>query len=86
MKFTQPFLKLMTVLNRNKVKDTINRLVYNCKTPSALGEKKFIPLYAEDLNFLIKPAGWLVTYIYEYFTFEQGKLKEILSLEIRKLR
>ena len=63
MKFTRqslkkPFerstLKLMTVLNRNKEKDTINRFAYNSKTHSTLREKKFIPLCAEDLYFLSK--------------------------------
>ena len=32
-------------------------------------------MYAEDLHFLIKRAGWLVTFIYEHFTFEQIKFK-----------
>ena len=63
MKFTRqslkkPFerstLQLMTVLNRNKEKDTINRFAYNSKTHSTLREKKFIPLCPVDLYFLIK--------------------------------
>ena len=42
-------------------------------------------MYAEDLHFIIKRDGWLMTFIYEHFTFEQANLKEILSLEIKKL-
>ena len=37
--------------------------------------EKIIPLYAEDLHFLIKRSGWLVTYIYEHCRFEQSKFK-----------
>ena len=37
--------------------------------------EKIIPLYAEDLHFLIKRSGWLVTYIYEHYTFEQSKFQ-----------
>ena len=36
---------------------------------------KIIPLYAEDLHFLIKRSEWLVTYIYEHYIFEQSKFQ-----------
>ena len=32
-------------------------------------------MYAEDLHFLITRVGWLVTYIYAHYTFEQSKFK-----------
>ena len=63
----------MSILVRNEEKDKINSFSYTSKTHSTLGEKKLIPLYAEDLHFLIKRAGWLITYIYEHYTFEQSK-------------
>ena len=40
--------------------------------------KMFIPLYLEDLRFLIKRAGWIVTKLYSYFTFEQVHLRKNL--------
>ena len=46
------------------------------KSHSTLFEKKCIPLYLEDLQFLIKRAGWIVTKLYSHFTFEQGKIKK----------
>ena len=51
----------MSILVRNEEKDKINSFSYTFKTHSTLGEKKLIPLYAEDLHFLIKRAGWLIT-------------------------
>ena len=56
-------------------KDTTNKFAYNSKTHSTLVEKKIILLYVEDLHFLIKRAGCLVTYIYEHFIFKQAKFK-----------
>ena len=45
------------------------------KSHSTLFPKKCIPLYIEDLQFLIKRAGWVVTKLYSHFTFEQGRIK-----------
>ena len=45
------------------------------KSHSTLFPKKCIPLYIEDLQFLIKRAGWIVTKLYSHFTFEQGRIK-----------
>ena len=46
------------------------------KSHATLFPKKCIPLYIEDLQFLIKRAGWIVTKLYSHFTFEQGKIKK----------
>ena len=46
------------------------------KSHATLFPKKYIPLYIEDLQFLIKRAGWIVTKLYSHFTFEQGKIKK----------
>ena len=58
------FLQLMSALSRNKDKDIINNFKCNAKTHSTMDEKKFIPLYAEHIHFLVTRAGWLVTNIY----------------------
>ena len=47
-----------------------------------MDEKKFIPLYAEHIHFLVTRAGWLVTNIYQHFTFEQAKfLKKFVVMK-----
>ena len=46
--------------------------------------KKFIPLYAEHLHFLIKKAVWLVTKIYENYTFGRAKFKQEFVLMNQK--
>ena len=48
--------------------------------------KKFIPLYLEDLRFLIKRAGWIVTKLYSHFTFEQDCFKKEFLLLNQKSR
>ena len=60
--------------------------MYTSKTHSTLRVKKFIPLYVEGLHFLFKRAGWLVTYIYEYYTFEQSKFKKDFVVMDQKSR
>ena len=69
-------LQLMSITQRNEDKDKINSFPYTSKTHSTLRKKTFIPLYTEDLRFLIKIAGWLVTHIYEHYTFKQSKFKK----------
>ena len=46
------------------------------KSHATLFPKKCIPLYLEDLQFLIKRAGWIVTKLYSHFTFEQDTIKK----------
>ena len=69
-------IQLMSIMRRNEEKDKTNSFSYTSKTHSTLKGKKFIPLYAEDLHFLIKKAGWFVTHIYEHYIFEQSKFKK----------
>ena len=65
-------LQLMSVLQKNDEKDKINTFHYTSKTHSTMEEKKvFSPFIS-----LIKRAGWLVTKIYEHYTFEQSKFKK----------
>ena len=65
----------MNIVVRDEEKDKIISFPYTSKTHFTLKEKKIIPLYAEDLHFLITRAGWLVTHIYERYTYEQSKFK-----------
>ena len=62
--FERSTLQLMTISQRNEEKKSIKSFPYNSKTHSTLKDIKFIPLYAEDLHFLIKRAGWLATLIF----------------------
>lgn len=74
--FKRSTLQLMSILLRNKEKDKIDPFSYTSKVHSTLEHKKFIPLYAEHLHFLVKRAGQLVTHIYHHYTFEQSKFKK----------
>ena len=51
---------------------------YRCtsKSHATMFPKKYIPLHLEDLRFLIKRAGWVVTKLYLHFTFEQDAFKK----------
>ena len=74
--FERSTVQLMSILVSNEEKDTINSFRHTSKTHSIHQYEKCIPLYAEQLHFLIKRAGCLVTHIYEHFTFEQSKFKK----------
>ena len=76
----------MSVLNRNEDKDIINNFKLNSKTHSTVGDKKLIPLYAEHIHFFVTRAGWLITKIYQHFTFEQSKFKQDFVVINRKAR
>ena len=61
---------------------------YRCtaKSHATMFQKKFIRLYVEDLRFLIRRAGWIVTKLYSHFTFEQDCFKKEFVLPTQKLR
>ena len=79
-------IQLMSVLRRNEEKDVIHSFKYSSKAHSTLENRRYIPLYAEHLHFLIKTAGWLVTQIYDHFTFEQSKFKKYFVVMNQKAR
>ena len=79
-------LQLLSIMVRDEGKEKINSFPCNSKTHSTLKEKKYVPLYAEDLHFLITRAGWLVTHIYEHFTFAQAKFKKDFVVMNQKAR
>ena len=66
--------------------NTVNNFKCNAKTHASMDEKKFISLYAEHLHFLVTRAGWLVTKIYQHFTFEQSKFKKDFVVMNQKSR
>ena len=76
----------MSIVARDEEKDKLNSFPNNPKTHSTLKEKKFVLLCAEDLHFLITRAGWLVTHIYEHYTFEQAKYKKDFVVMSQKSR
>ena len=76
----------MSVLNRIVERDIINSFKCSYKTHSTLADKAFIVLYAKHLHFLIKRAGWLVTKIYEHYTFEQAIYMQDFVLMNQKAR
>ena len=61
---------------------------YRCtaKSHGTMFPKTCIPLYIEDLRFLNKRAGWIVTKLYSHFTFEQDTFKKEFVLMNQKLR
>ena len=52
-----------------------NPLAYRAtaKAHSAMLQKRFLPMYLEDLAFVMKRAGWKVTKIHANLTFEQKR-------------
>ena len=56
------------------------------KAHSTMLPKKCIPLYLEDLVFLIKRAGWVVTKIHSHLTFDQEPFKRNFILMNQKSR
>ena len=61
---------------------------YRCtaKSYAALFLKKFIPLYLEDLKFLITRCCWKVTKLYSHYTFEQSCFKRDFVLMNQRSR
>ena len=65
-------LELFSKDDKNKPRS----YVCTAKSHATLLPKTCIPLYIEDLRFLIKRAGWKVTKLYSHFTFEQDTIKK----------
>ena len=84
--FERSTLQIMNIIARSEEKEKIKSFSYNSKTHSTLKDKRFVTLYAEDLHFLVTRAGWLVTYIYVHYTFEQAKFKKEFVIMNQKSR
>ena len=65
--------QLLELFGKAKEKPKLHRCTP--KSHANLFPKTFIPLYLEDLRFLIKRCRWKVTKIYSHFTFEQSCFK-----------
>ena len=75
-------LELFSKTEQNKPRS----YVCTAKSHATLLPKTCIPLYIEDLRFLIKRAGWKVTKLYSQFTFEQDTFKRDFVLMNQKSR
>ena len=75
-------LELFSKTEQNKPRS----YVCTAKSHATLLPKTCIPLYVEDLRFLIKRAGWKVTKLYSQFTFEQDTFKKDFVLMNQKSR
>ena len=79
-------LQLKSVINLEEEKNIARKLKTNAKAYSMVGEKESIPLYAEPIHLLVKRADWLVTKIYQHFTFVQSKFKKEFVIMNQKSR
>ena len=77
--------QLLELFSKNQ-KDKPRSYVCTAKSHATLLPKTCIPLYIEDLRFLIKRAGWKVTKLYSHFTFEQDTFKKDFVLMNQKSR
>ena len=75
-------LELFSKNDQNKPRSYVS----TAKSHATLLPKTCIPLYIEDLRFLIKRAGWKVTKLYSHFTFEQDTFKKDFVLMNQKSR
>ena len=77
--------QLLELFSKNE-QDKPRSYVCTAKSHATLLPKTCIPLYIEDLRFLIKRAGWKVTKLYSHFTFEQDTFKKDFVLMNQKSR
>ena len=77
--------QLLELFSKNE-QDKPRSYVCTAKSHATLLPKTCIPLYIEDLRFLIKRAGWKVIKLYSHFTFEQDTFKKDFVLMNQKSR
>ena len=77
--------QLLELFSKNE-QDKPRSYVCTAKSHATLLPKTCIPLYIEDLRFLIKRSGWKVTKLYSHFTFEQDTFKKDFVLMNQKSR
>ena len=58
----------------------------SAQSQATLFPKKYIPLYLEELKFLIVRCGWKVTKLYRHFFFEQKRFKRDFILMNQRAR
>ena len=77
--------QLLELFSKND-QDKPRSYICTAKSHATLLPKTCIPLYIEDLRFLIKRAGWKVTKLYSHFRFEQDTFKKDFVLMNQKSR
>ena len=73
--FERSCAQIMCLAQINK-KGELRYLQQNSKTHATLKKKIFVPLYAEDLQFLATRMGWSIKKIYKHYTFKQDTFKK----------
>ena len=58
----------------------------SAQSQATLLPKRYIPLYLEEIKFLIYRCGWKVTKLYRYYYFEQERFKKEFILMNQKAR
>ena len=77
--------QLLEVFSKNE-QGKPRSYISTAKSHATLLPKICIPLYIEDLRFLVKRGGWKVTKLYSHFTFEQDTFKKDFVLMNQKSR
>ena len=76
------------LLDAIRLKDNTTLNIYKCttKTHSTMDKKFLVPLYAEQLKFLLECCCWTVTKIHQHFTFRQEMFKKdfVISNQIAR--
>ena len=67
-------------------KDNPKSYKLSAQSQATLFPKKYIPLYLEELKFLIVRCGWKVTKLYRHIYFEQKRFKKDFILMNQKAR
>ena len=63
-----------------------NKYKISSKSHSNLFNKKFIPLYLEEIKFAVLRCGWKVTKLYKHYYFDQERCKRNFILMNQKAR
>ena len=71
---------------RTSIKNNVLKYKATEKTHTTLYSKKRFPMYIDCIHLLTKRAGWKVTKVHNYYTFEQETFKEEYILGNQKAR
>ena len=77
--------QLLSTMRMGK-KDNILTYVATEKAHATLDPKKHFPMFIDHIHFLTKRAGWTLTKVHHYYTFEQEPFKKDYILGNQKSR
>ena len=77
--------QLLSLMKMGK-KDNILKYAATEKTHATLDPNKCFPMFIDYIHFLTKTAGWTVTKVHHYYTFEQEPFKKDYILGNQKSR